>query len=464
MDAMTWAHNEFWGARVPDRRLLRRLVEVAACIRENPCGTLPRAIRSVAAVKGAYRLLRHPAVTHAGIMEAHIEKTRAACGKPGDYLLIEDTTALSFSKRGPIAGMGPLTHDYSQGLSVHTCLAVRVEGWSETFAPEALLQGVFGQECWARQPPEGTKEERKKAKRKKVAAPAPSLESDRWARALRERGGPPAGAAWTYVADRESDIFEVIEHCQRQGADWIVRASQPRKTATGESVFDAAASAPVLGTYTIALRSRPRKPARTATVEVRACTVSLCAPRRGAARVTTALVEVKEIDPPKSLGEPLHWLLLSSWPCDDLEHARRITGAYSSRWLIEEYHKALKTGTKIEESQLTTARGIEALLAIHSVIAVDLLQLKLLARTRPDDPVRDGWGTPCMLSVLETQHRRPPHGWTHATLLSAVAQWGGYLARKNDGPPGWLSIWRGWLRLSFMAEGYRMALEQKTYG
>jgi hypothetical protein len=22
---------------------------------------------------------------------------------------------------------------------------------------------------------------------------------------------------------------------------------------------------------------------------------------------------------------------------------------------------------------------------------------------------------------------------------------GGYLNRKNDGPPGWLSIWRGWM-------------------
>jgi hypothetical protein len=44
---------------------------------------------------------------------------------------------------------------------------------------------------------------------------------------------------------------------------------------------------------------------------------------------------------------------------------------------------------------------------------------------------------------------------------------GGYLGRKHDGPPGWLSIWRGWLRLKVMTEGYVLAQQfnaQDTYG
>jgi hypothetical protein len=465
MDAMTWAHDEFRAASLPDARLTWRLVAVAACIRENPCGTLPQAIRGPAALKGAYRLLSHPEVSHAKIVQPHVEGTRAACAQPGEYLLIEDTTTLSFSQRGEMTGMGPLTHGYSQGLLAHTCLAARVEGWDEAFKPQAMLCGLFAQECWARQAPTGTRPERKKAKRKKATALPVPLESDRWARALHHTQGPPPGATWTLVADRECDIFEVLARCAERGADWVIRAAQDRKTTSEESVFEAAVQAPLLGSYSIALRARQGVPARKAHVQVRALSTALCAPRGITTRnaVSTWLVDVRETDA-DGVAEPLHWLLLTSWPCESLAKARRAIEAYSCRWLIEEYHKALKTGTKIEESQLTTAHSIEALLAIHSVIAVELLQLKLLARTRPDEPITEDTITPPMLAVLETQHRRPDRGWTNASLLSAIAQMGGYLARKHDGPPGWLSIWRGWLRLSFMAEGYLLALEQQRYG
>jgi len=464
MDAMSWAHDEFWEVPLPDLRLRRRLVEVAACIRKNPRGTLPQAIRGAAALKGAYRLLSHPGVTHEEVLRPHGERTRAACGCPGDYVLIEDTTALSFSQRGPIAGMGPLTHDFSQGLSVHTCLAARIESFDDSFAPRVLLEGVFGQECWARDTAQRTRKERKKAKRKNATGPQAPCESDRWARALGQTQGPPSGATWTYVADRESDIFEVLARCEQLGADWVIRASRPRKTTSGETIFEAAAEAPVLGAFTLDLRARPRHAARRARVEVRICSTSLCAPRRGKARVPSALVEVREIEFDADVAEPLHWLLLTSWPCETFEQARRVIGVYRSRWLIEEYHKALKTGTHIEESQLTTAHGIQTLLAIHSIIATQLLQLKLLARTRPDEAIHEEHITPGLLAVLETQHRKPPRGWNNATFLSAIAQMGGYLARHHDGPPGWLSIWRGWLRLSVMAEGYTLAIEQNNSG
>jgi hypothetical protein len=54
--------------------------------------------------------------------------------------------------------------------------------------------------------------------------------------------------------------------------------------------------------------------------------------------------------------------------------------AYACRWLIEEYHKALKTGTGIEKSQLSRVERITALLGILALAAVRLLNMKLLAR------------------------------------------------------------------------------------
>jgi len=465
-DALEWAHSQFWGVRLPDLRQCRRLVEVGACIRENPCGTLPRAMGNHAATKAAYRLFSDERVSYEEVLRVHVAHTRGDCSNPGEYLLIEDTTSLSFSQRSAMAGMGPMSSEYSQGLFVHTCLAAQVAQWSAAHEPEVTLKGLFGQECWARKEPVGTRKERKKAKRKSVRNSIPR-ESDRWGRALRETDGPPQAARWTLVADRECDIFEVMADCRERGIGWVLRAAQRRKTFPLEqSIFEAISAAPLLGTYGIELRARPGVKARRAQVEVRSLCVALRPKREFQSRyvpLPTGLVEVREVNPPEGTTA-LHWLLLSSWPCATFEQARRVIGAYTCRWLIEEYHKALKTGTSIEDSQLSTADRIKPLLAIHAIVAVELLQLKLLANARPDEAIEEGTIPAESLAVIEIKYGRPSGGWTNKTLTHVIARMGGYLGRKNDGPPGWLSIWRGWRRLSDMTQGYILATQPERYG
>ena len=310
--------------------------------------------------------------------------------------------------------------------------------------------------------------ERKRAKRIAKRGGAAS-ESDRWAQALREAGNPPEGARWTLVADRECDIFEVMSQCATQGIDWVIRAAQKRPTTPLlVEVFAAAGQAPVLGCFTVELRARPGVAAREAHVEIRVIATELAPPRelrKTYAPQAVTLVEVREIDPPKGV-EPLHWVLLTRWPCETFAQARRVGGVYACRWLIEEYHKVLKTGTHIEDSQLSTADRIQALLAIHAVVAADLLALKLLAHSCPDAPVPAELVAPESLTILAMQVGRPLSGWTYASTMRAIARLGGYLGRKHDGPPGWLSIWRGWLKLGMMTEGYILALQiqQGTYG
>jgi hypothetical protein len=38
-----------------------------------------------------------------------------------------------------------------------------------------------------------------------------------------------------------------------------------------------------------------------------------------------------------------------------------------------------------------------------------------------------------------------------------VARLGGHQNRKGDGFPGWITLWRGWMRLQSMVDGYRAA-------
>jgi hypothetical protein len=466
MDAYAWAHQHFYGVHLPDERLKWRLVETAASIRQNPCGTLPRAFAEPAALKGAYRLFAHATVTHDRVLQAHLDLTHATCREPGAYLMLEDTTDLSFSHRGKVTGMGPLTDATSQGFLAHTCLAVRIERWDDAL-PEVMPIGLFGQECWARKIPEGTRKQRKKAKRQQKNTGAYHPESERWGRSLFTAPSPPPDAQWTLVADRESDIYGLMAQCAQRGLGYILRAMHPRKVLSEEQdVFAAASQAPVLGRFSLSLRSRPGVSARKAVLDVRMVCVTVRPPRenpKGFAPLPVHLVEVCEANVPEGV-KPVHWLLLTNWPCADFEHAMRVVQGYACRWLIEEYHKAVKTGTHLEDSQLSTFDRVAALFAIHAVVAVELLRMKLLARTRPDEPVREDEFAPELFEVLEAYFGRPAAGWTYDTLIRMIARLGGYLNRKHDGPPGWLSIWRGWQKLTVMAEGYTIALQHKRYG
>jgi hypothetical protein len=207
----------------------------------------------------------------------------------------------------------------------------------------------------------------------------------------------------------------------------------------------------------VELRARGSQPARTALVELRRITVGLKGPWRPdgwqSALAGVTVVEAREIDPPAGATEPLHWILLTSLPCATLAQARRIVGRYAARWWIEEYHKALKAGTGVEDSQLERAHRVEVLVAVLALVAVRLLSAKLLARSRPDSFEAAGSFGPQMLEVLEKKIGVPKSGWTNRQVLVSVARLGGFLGRKHDGLPGWQTIWRGWQRLMWMCEG-----------
>ena len=44
-------------------------------------------------------------------------------------------------------------------------------------------------------------------------------------------------------------------------------------------------------------------------------------------------------------------------------------------------------------------------------------------------------------------------------VVTWIAKLGGYRARKNDGPPGTITLWRGWKRLTDLTEGWVLAAQ-----
>jgi hypothetical protein len=61
--------------------------------------------------------------------------------------------------------------------------------------------------------------------------------------------------------------------------------------------------------------------------------------------------------------------LITNLPVENEADAIRIGNIYEQRWLIEDYHKAVKTGFRIEDNQLKQASRILALFGMIAVIA-----------------------------------------------------------------------------------------------
>jgi hypothetical protein len=427
-------------------------VKIASQLATHPGGTLPQAFPDWAELKAAYRFFGQRGVTFERVLAPHLERTRRACCQAGEYLLIEDTTLLDYSRHPATAELGVIGNGGGRGFELPSALAVRITSWTLEQRPEGAVVGLFDQRCRVPQPaaPGAGRGERLSRPR----------QSQAWGAGIKASGGPPPGSQWIYVADRESDFYEPLQLCRQHGVDFVIRRYQERRLAEAAGHLRAALEqAPVLGQSTVAVRARAGRAARTAIVELRSVRVALDGPWRPGGWQPplndVGAVEVKEVQAPPGVQEPLHWSLLTSLSCTTLAEVHRVVGGYTARWWIEEYHKALKSGAGVEASQLERGYRLKSLIAVLAVVAVRLLGAKMLARSRPESFEAATSFGPQMLAILEKKLGKPKGGWTNRNVILATAQLGGFLARQHDGMPGWQTIWRGWQRLMWMCEGIR---------
>jgi hypothetical protein len=182
---------------------------------------------------------------------------------------------------------------------------------------------------------------------------------------------------------------------------------------------------------------------------------------RQQAPVALQVVWVQEERPPAG-QKGLNWVLYTTLPVASYDEARRVVTYYERRWVIEEWHKALKAGCQAERRQLRSAARLEPLLGVLGIVAVRLLQLRALARTQPDREAT-AWVPRAYVHVLQRLRRvRPGVVWTVAQFFAEVAKLGGFLGRQRDGEPGWQAIWDGWEKLQWVVRGARLAGAEDT--
>jgi hypothetical protein len=150
-------------------------------------------------------------------------------------------------------------------------------------------------------------------------------------------------------------------------------------------------------------------------------------------------------------------MLLTTEVVADIQMASTILRWYSYRWRVEEYHKIFKSGCQVERYRLA-AEGMKTLVGFLSVIAVELLQFTYLHRTLPSASAIEILN-PLQLRILKAKSPQLPKVLTVSWAVEAVARLGGYLEHRSKTPIGIQVLWRGWLKLHDLCEGWQLARE-----
>lgn len=461
LDSKAWAEHEFADCSLGDKRRTKRLIKVAQQVANNPSASFPQQMETWGDLKAAYRLFDADGVTFEAVAKPHWENTRKR--QAGCYLILNDTTELDFGNHRDIEGLGPTGNGGGQGFLLHNALMVDTQN--------KTVVGLAGQEIHYRKPKQKTKKENRSKRLKR------NRESQIWGKVIDKVGPPAKGVKFIHVCDRGADNFEVYCHLLQQRSDWVIRAScQHRKilAPSGETLrlSEYLSTLPLAGKYELQMRARKGQPARTAKLEVRFGGLHMPVPSHRSPYlraldpkpIAMNVVWVREVNVPAG-ATPIEWILYTSLEVETFEDAWVVIEYYEERWLIEEYHKALKTGCSVTKRGLANAKRLEAAAGMLSVVAVRLLQLKSVARSEPNRPARQIvpklWLV--MLKAARKKIRRV-YDLTVSQFYRELAKLGGFLGRKSDGDPGWITIWRGWEKLNTLVRGAELILELRKCG
>lgn len=455
----SWCRDELSDVELGDSRLNERLITTAERMLAKPQASLNHSCATWAETKAAYRFFANPRVEARDLLEPHFEKTQERMASRPVVLAVQDTTTVSFNHQ-MTQGLGPIstkpTAAYAKGLLVHSTLAI---------TPQGLPLGLVDQDIWTR--PEQPRPSRRAHKK----LPITEKESFKWIKALKHTEAHRQGDETLVVmlGDREADIYELFLEAERCKGHYVVRVARDRSIARtfnqwdNQRLWETMTESPEAGRFDLEIKGRGGRAPRTATLAVHYEQVSFRPSKRGPGskledlpRFPVWVIRVHELNPPAGT-KALEWMLVTNVGVTSFDDAKERITWYSCRWAIEEFHRVLKSGLGVEDCRLETADRLERYLSLASIIAVRLFQLTHLARLHRE--------APCTIVLSETEWKalyltmnKRYKGKIQKqvpTLYQAVrwiAQMGGFLARKCDGEPGVVTLWRGYTSLMDRAD------------
>ena len=446
-----WAEFEFGQVPFANVRLESRVKKIATDFARQPTASIPQASQSWAATKAAYRLFDNDSVSPEEILENHLMATLDRMSAEKLVFVIQDTTDLNYTDHPHTTGLGPTANkaDTTQGFFLHGSLAT---------TPEGVPLGVVDVQTYVRDPAKFGDSNKRNSK------PIEEKESMRWLKSFQVAQQLAASLPNTRVvsiADREADIYELFamgaEHDNAAGL--LVRVQHNRGVENEQKfLLKLLHSQPVAATVAVEIPAGSGRRARTAHLSIRFSAVTMKAPllKKGVPSLDLWAVEALEENPPAGVAA-LCWRLLTNMEVATAKDAIERVRWYKTRWLIEVFHKILKSGCKIEERQLETLERLRTCAAIDIVVAWRVLYLTVLSRHVPNAPASNYFADhewKALYCFIHKTNVLPAQAPTLHQTVRWVAQLGGFLGRKGDGNPGPITLWRGLHRLQDIAEAY----------
>lgn len=397
LETETWAEKELGGAPLGDERLSKRLVNVASA----KAGTPGRAFCGVAqgdgaAVKGYYRLIDMPedsAVTMDNILLPHRDRTMRRMLGQHTVLCVQDGSDLDYNGLAACTGLGEIganqTGAKSRGLHLHTTLAISSSG---------LPLGVLKAQCLAPEP------KAPDDKRLTYVIPIEEKKTFVWVEHHRDMAAVAADLPHTRlidICDREADFFEMFDEQRRdRSVELLVRAKHNRNIAEEPfKLWEAVRQLPAQSRVRVQIprqsarpkkskqHARPYRPGRDADLAVRFMRIRLRpAPYHAdKAPIDLWVIHALEENPPPNI-DAIEWFLLTTIELGSPEDAEQCLRWYCLRWRIEDWHRVLKSGCRIEDIAHETAERVRRAIAINLVIAWRIMLMTLLGRETPGLP------------------------------------------------------------------------------
>lgn len=445
--------GEFAEIDLNDQRLDARMVAVAKLMAEHPKSSFSGMCLDEAEREALYRLLRNPRVESEDIIRPHIETTVRRCQDAGRILVAHDTTDIRIAKDADLDSY--LTRGVA-GFRAHMSMAIR--------GRDRAPLGICGLETiFRKKGPAKTKTKDGRRMRGNETAKLKNKEFDRWLRAVRETEERLIGSEVVHVMDREADSYPLLATMTSCGIDFVVRLAQKaRRARLGSEMTSIEEALSKAKTFSrtrevcVGKRKAKRRPSdakRYSDRAARRAQLTLSFARLSIARpkylgddlpesITLFVVRARENNPPPN-ATPIEWTLLTSLPVTTKAAVEDVIDVYRTRWLIEEYFRALKSGCSIEKRHLTNATSILNSLATFIPIAWRALWIRHRARANDQSPASTVFPEE-QLAAIRAVFERPgkkkklPSVLTIADAYALLAEAGGH--RRRDGQPGWQSL------------------------
>lgn len=450
-----------------DRRLALRAGVLAERFVAKPDASFPKALVGSAELEAAYRFFGNAAVNPDAILAGHFEGVRRRAAEEDTVLALHDTSVITFrhdgERRADDGGLLP-----KQRFFVHLALVVTDDGTRRPL-------GVGGMATWYRGSGSGEDGWHE--------------EANRWSELALLTSQRLAHKSVVHVMDREADDYWLFHNLISSGERFVVRArikgERTRMLVDDDfrQLHEAVASLETVVERDVELSKRkkhrsptqdiihPPRESRATRLSIAARSLTLKRPkkhpsqtkaRRAATLAPTIAVNVVRVwEPTPPPGEQaVEWVLLTTDPIATEEQILKIVDRYRTRWAIEEYFKALKTGCAYESRQLEDHHSLANALAVFAPIACTLLELRSEARRLPEAPAHLVL-TKSQIEVLRAFGRTPlPDEPTQRDALLAIAALGGHI--KWNGEPGWLTLARGYADLVMLTAGWEAAKLQQS--